>query len=111
MHLSYLDRSYIILSMKISQKWQDFFFFLVSSLAEPFTVKKCSNIGARIRHFEANLFYKQSSGESTFYQWTKTGSTFMPATKEGEFMRVWMGNGKFKEQSLKKGATVHKTSG
>lgn len=27
MHLSYLDPSYIILSMKVSQKWQSFFFF------------------------------------------------------------------------------------
>lgn len=102
MHLSYHNPSYIILSMKVPQKWQDFFIFPVSSLVEPFTVKKCNNIDARIRHFEHNQCYKQSSGESTCYQWTKIGSAFMPGSKEGEFKRVWMGHGKFKEQSKKK---------
>lgn len=54
MHVSYLDPSYITLSMKVLQKWQGFFFFLVSSFVEPFTGKKCSSISARIRHFEHN---------------------------------------------------------
>lgn len=86
------------------------FFFPASSLVGPLTVKNCSDISARIRHLDTNWCCKQTSSESACYHWTKIGSALMPSNKEGEFMRVWTGHGKSKEQS-QKSATVHKTSG
>lgn len=55
-------------------------------------------------------YCKQSSRESTCYHWAETGSTLMSVNKEGEFLRVWMGYGKSKEQS-QESTTVRKISG